>query len=196
MEKVDTLPPVNCAVCGKLFHRKIVHQKYCSEECKRSADNQRQRNSRRIKHDSRVKICAVCGKTFTPKHNGQKCCSLDCSAIARKQYDANYYRRISHVDAIRICATCGKTFTLQKPRQKYCSDECREIMIRKQQREYQRNKIRKPKPAKKLPHKFSSLNDIIKAANDCGIDYGNYRAFLNLGYTHDQIKKRFGRIAV
>lgn len=79
---------VQCAVCGKTFIGGARNAKYCSSECKITAERERARE--RAKRDDNFvsaytncdypsKTCVICGKEFIPNSPSQKTCSKECA---------------------------------------------------------------------------------------------------------------------
>ena len=76
-----------CVICGKIFIAGARNAKYCSNECKITAERERARE--REKKGSNFhsdynleyppKICVICGKEFVPRSPMQKTCSEECS---------------------------------------------------------------------------------------------------------------------
>lgn len=137
-------------------------------------------------------ICANpdCGKEFKPKNSRQRFCSSDC-------YRASYRRKLTAIT--RLCANpnCKKEFVVRNPKQKFCSAKCYDICYYPiqlaKQREYRKKTSstfsetktiqNKPKPKPK-----KSLEQWLAEANECNLDYGTYRALINLGKSFDELK--------
>ena len=122
-----------CSYCGKEFVKVVHHQKCCSDECSRLAENLRRRNERKAKAAKRVATCAVCGKEFTPGHGAQKCCSAECTKIRKNDYNrrlrAEQYAKMALENPakheVRKCEQCGKEFVLGRmKKQRFCSYLC------------------------------------------------------------------------
>jgi len=110
-DKIAMKKPIVCAWCGAEFTKKHSlgrPRKYCSDQCRRKADNPKARIERRQikrqcpgcllcfeterleqKYCSNVcflkrnrlkkKRCVICGKVFKPKYSNQRCCSTVCA---------------------------------------------------------------------------------------------------------------------
>ena len=115
-----------CEVCGKEFETSRP-AKYCSEDCKKEARNERRRASRNV---SNVKVCSICGNEFKG-HGNSKYCSTECAIegnrrLARDRvidYEARNERRRASRRTSKLCPICGKEF-IGTGRDKYCSNEC------------------------------------------------------------------------
>jgi len=78
------------------------------------------------------------------------------------------------------CAFCGKEFLTKKASTKYCSFECRKER-KKQQDKYckahqKKRDYSKPKPKEEPKRTYTSIEDIVLAADKCGMSYGRYVA--------------------
>lgn len=107
---------MKCEYCGaELFPKgKGRPPKYCSKECRRSAD----RDNKRINYvGKREKTCIQCGCEL-PKYK-TKFCSRKCRLI--------YSGAIKSPEMLkRECPICGKTF-IPHNAQQTCSEKCRKI---------------------------------------------------------------------
>lgn len=74
-----------CPVCGVEFETNIKNKKYCSDECRKQARNQRKREAR-----LKEKKCKYCGKTFIG-NDKTVYCSDDCAKKSKQDYDMNYH---------------------------------------------------------------------------------------------------------
>lgn len=74
-----------CKICGKQFEKKMHNQFYCSEECKYTAEKDRDKkhteNKDGVVYD---KKCTTCGKNFKTTKYNEHFCSADCRAKYRK----------------------------------------------------------------------------------------------------------------
>ena len=123
-----------CERCGKVFVPFNGVQRFCSEECRRAEDLERNRVKRReysreyyrrlrnmdpkdysrstMKEDGTydpVK-CAICGKEFMPSSYNMKYCSDECRDVAHGKYRAAAYaKRKEKLVAARAAHTDTKT---------------------------------------------------------------------------------------
>lgn len=75
-----------CVLCGTEFLRSHGCQKYCSDECRRSATKARwQTYYQRKKTEPRPVVCPECGKTFLPANGRQKYCTHLCTRKANQK---------------------------------------------------------------------------------------------------------------
>jgi len=89
----------NCPYCGKDHDGPLY--KYCSEDCRHKAVNEKRRLERlgiRMARPVQLKPCKTCGTLFTPAPHGLHLyCSLKCcpSVTDRKQYAENKAARFA-----------------------------------------------------------------------------------------------------
>lgn len=159
--------PIKCQHCGKEFAKWRGNQKFCSEEC-RKADEKAKRPKPK---PAPPKVCAHCGQEFIPTNNNQKYCSIVCC-------EAHWHR--SAVEKTLTCKTCGKKFT-DVYNAKYCSKKCRDEAVKKLQ---VANAM-----AKATGEKVKSFADWSREAHECNLDYGTYRAQIEVfGKTYEELK--------
>lgn len=115
---------VQCKVCGKNFVSTTPNQLYCSNPCRRKAENRRHRAGRAKKSVVlQERTCVICGKTFAAR--GKKIyCSKECVYEAKYRKDREARKAVAKT--ICICVFCGKEFTAGKMHgwAKYCSSDC------------------------------------------------------------------------
>ena len=105
--------------------------------------------------------CLQCGKTFRSFSSKSKFCSSKCYNESR---------------IVKTCPGCGKTFETTNPGKVFCTQECR--------LDYRRAQMKladKPKTGK-------TLEQWTREANECNLDYGNYRALIAAGKTYAELK--------
>ena len=78
---------------------------------------------------------------------------------------------------VKKCKQCGKEFEVTHHLQVYCSVECR----------IEAEKNRK----KKKKSRQSSLNEVARQADECGLTYGKYRVMLRMGKTYEELKAEY-----
>ncbi len=108
---------MKCQYCGaELFPKgKGRPPKYCSDECRRSAD----RDNKRINYvGKRQKTCIQCGVEL-PKFK-TKFCSKRCELI----YEGKI---LNHGELEKECEICGRPFKTFKSRKVTCSPRCSSI---------------------------------------------------------------------
>lgn len=116
--------------------------------------------------------CAFRGSNFIPRVSTQKFCSTRCS-------DKNQHGFTKPDLSERKCPACGKLFTPNihhHTHQRFCSRDC-SIAYHK------RNKR-----APCVETKEKSISDWELEARECNLDYGTYRALINLGKSFDELK--------
>lgn len=129
-----------------------------------------------------TRTCTECGKEFAPKVYNQLTCSQECSKArdARLGLQRDAARLAKE---IRRCALCGKKFTPKKRSQRFCSVVCR-CKLNSRHDYISKPKI-KLKPSKSKPTK--PLDEWIREARACNLDYGTYRALIEHGKTFDEL---------
>lgn len=109
---------MNCLYCGNEFTPNKGAgrpKKYCSDECRQSAD----RDNKRISYvGKRQKACIQCGKEL-PKHK-TKFCSQRCARIHRGDI-------LDHGEITKTCPICGYRFKTYKSQKITCSEKCSRI---------------------------------------------------------------------
>ena len=142
-----------CGVCGKSFQVKPYLtgvRKYCSQECKVSAN-------------TITKQCPTCGKDFViwksregkGKGNGTWC-SKPCMVEAKKAKPKR--QKVTKPLVFKVCETCGNTFRVPPSREKtarWCSRDCqsKSVVFRIECSEAQVRGERHPRWTGKYQHK-------------------------------------------
>lgn len=90
---------------------------------------------------------------------------------------------------IMKCPQCEREFTpiiKYCTHQKFCSRRCREI--------YNRKRIAEKKEVDRLSRELAAkaLDDWIREAAECNLDYGTYRALRQMGKTYEELKATAG----
>lgn len=119
------------------------------------------------------RTCKICGKEFDSIHGGKFCPA--CNPARKRQL------------AELKCAHCGKVFSPRNSCQKYCSEECRDQAYSQLQK-VERQKPKKPQKPKLEVAPKKTLADWCREANECNLDYGNYRALIESGKTFGELK--------
>lgn len=197
-----------CWYCGAPFKPKNERQHYCNAECY-EADNE----FLPPPELGYTRRCLLCGKEFKMTRSNRVFCNRGC------QREFNRRKQRENLKEIRTCPICGKEFEKDRQHLKYCSDECRLKGYRIQNRESQERiraelkaqadslPVRPDKvggiPTIEMPAPFrpvnengkptkrkSTLDQIIKEAQELGLSYGKYRALLNTGKTFEELKAK------
>ena len=150
-----------CPQCHKIFWTKYSYKKFCSTKCCSRYAYEHNHWQRSINWP-KTRKCAICGEEFAVKTYNQKYCSDKCRRLAEGKEDKT-----------RKCLNCGKEFFSFSAQRKFCCKECGN--------EY-RKKLKQPKV------KTKTLDDWIREANECNLDYGNYRAMIESGKTYEELK--------
>lgn len=159
-----------CKICGKEFAPHNPHQLCCSPECSKKNHRQLCHKYRATNRKQPEELkCPNCGKVFSPRNGYQQYCSAQCR-IADK-----------HPLIEKICDSCGKKFVTSSKRKRYCSSEC---LYNCSKPQCESPPITKPKPHDR------TLADWCREANECNLDYGNYRALIESGKTFEELKAR------
>ena len=126
--------------------------------------------------------CLQCGEEIFSTHRSRKFCSRKCAS----RY---YYVPQKGKAEARACVGCGKIFApdTKHPHQKFCSDECREHARRlRRTKKIFLDEQEKLTPKKQPGEK--TLEDWVREARECNLDYGNYRALIAAGKTYEELK--------
>ena len=136
-------------------------------------------------------ICEVCGTEFKPKTGGQKYCSPVCYLKAKYRQRAKRQKEPALKEQLRTCAFCGQSFTSTHYEQQYCSVECVRKAAAHKLRLERINRAANETTARaiaKVNHK-RTLADWQREAAECNMDYGNYRAQIEVfGKTYEELK--------
>lgn len=186
-----------CEYCGREFEPSRSNQRFCSYKCNQKYwyhNNPEYRARKKAKSQEhkaarldRVRTCAICGKEFKPIRSPQKCCSPECRKEHYRRYFNDYFHK--HHSAkeklpLPVCRNCGNEFKPDNSGKIFC---CRECYV-----EYcSAKKAAAKKPAAKNDGK--TLGQWVREAKECGLDYGTYRAYLNMGKTYEELKAKHER---
>ena len=172
-----------CKICGQEFYT-LKNELYCSAECRREQKRRQQRDYHAAQRKTSVKVkCAHCGKVFEAKGK-QIYCSDKCRDAAYT-YRLNAERKKPEI-AVK-CKQCGKEFKPRHLNELFCSDECRKVAKREEYRRLN-GYINARKVNSNAPRKM--LDEWCREAAECNLDYGTYRALIELGKTFEELKAR------
>lgn len=163
-----------CVICGGKFIG-YKNAKYCGPKCREVADKARRIREKDARH-ALGSVCVVCGKQFWPAHRGRKTCSDACEEkwmTMRGNFGPCLGQTIE-------CAVCGKPFVRLTANAKYCSKAC----ARKRNRQKTRaddKKIRDLMAGRARLPRSQSLEDVVRAAAESGLSYGEYVARMESG---------------
>jgi len=126
-------PVIKCRHCQSDFDRQGGKQKYCSDECKKSAISDREKAKRQAERTPHNLTCETCGNQFQTFHK-KRFCSQWCSnnSAYRKAKKAEYKK--AHAAKSRPaerpkCAGCFGEIPSDRQvfytRDNWCSDKCR-----------------------------------------------------------------------
>ena len=160
-----------CEYCGAEFEPHSWNQKYCSMECQQ-ANNNLLRQARRAKAVPKEKICAHCGVKFTGKPS-QKYCSRSCKEKAHQKREQE---KLKVVKVKKTCLNCGREYRTDDAGDPFCSTRCSLEYHGLVPREHNKNRSGR------------QLSDVVREARECNLDYGTYRAYLNMGKTFEEVK--------
>ena len=171
-----------CKICGSEFEPSSYRQKYCSSDCAASVKHEQNRGYNRLRRKPAQKVkCVNCGREFETSRTVQKCCSALCSqknrTINQREMRRLQGKKASESLAERQCEHCGAEYKPKTCTQCYCSKECREAAEAEQ-----RERLTKK------PKHVSQINEMARQAAECNLDYGTYRAYLNMGKTYEELK--------
>lgn len=135
--------------------------------------------------------CAECGKVILRTGRKQKYCP-ECSYAVSKRRGKEYRQRLKNEQATITlkCAECGEEFTPNRRGgsnpQKYCSKRCCNLARLRRLAERKEAERRREEYLRELAAK--PLNEWLREAAECNLDYGNYRALRQAGKTYDELK--------
>jgi HNH endonuclease len=176
--------PAICLHCGTAFEipfRPGRQMKYCSELCRRAADQARTRaqyipkpRHQKVWYD---KTCMMCGQPFRTDIERIKCCSVSCG----NRYGSRNRSAQSVLDRTRTCQQCGVSFVMGSANGQsyrgesrsgiFCSTECsgKGRRLYKDQREAKRAEHNRRRARDGLP----SLKPLAESAVCvvCGSEY-------------------------
>lgn len=162
---------MKCEYCGKEFEPRSWNQKYCSVECQQ-ANNNLLRRARAAKAEPKEKTCLYCGEKFFGKP-GQKYCSRRCKEKAHMKREQE---KLKVVKVKKTCLNCGREYLTDDAGDSFCSTRC--------SLEYH-GQVERKHSKKRSDGRFS---EVVREARECNLDYGTYRAYLNMGKTFEELK--------
>ena len=115
---------MNCEYCGRKFAPKTVTQRFCSDDCRCQAADERKAG-----REKRLGTCIRCGESFATWRPDRKYCSEDCLQ-ADKREKKKAARHAAWDLKPKPCIVCGKMFKPDTPRRAYCSEECNRLKKR------------------------------------------------------------------
>lgn len=149
---------MKCKHCGKEIVGRHKLTQFCSGKCRRD-----------FHHPPLIATCKFCGEPFSKRNMKQKFCSDRCRDTFFRQ------KRKCH-PLLKICPVCGKEFPDKGHWGKCCGRKCRELLRRQE-----------AQPKIGLP-RARRLDDWVREAAECNLDYGSYRALIEHGKTFDELK--------
>ena len=163
---------MKCEYCGAEFEPRSWNQKYCSEECQQ-ANNNLLRQVWEAKAVPKEKTCLHCGVKFTGKPS-QKYCSRSCKEKAHQKREQE---KIKVVKVKKSCLNCGREYLTDDAGDSFCSTRCSLEYHGQVERKHSKNRSDR------------QLSEIVREARECNLDYGAYRAYLNMGKTFEELKE-------
>ena len=145
------------------------------------------------------KICPYCREKFTTSNICKIYCSAECKIAANNEKARGRKRPEQKKTTLieKVCVNCGKKFLTTKPNKKLCSDKCAAERSEKQKRLHSSPALKKERKkisaVQRLMKNYHSptLDESIRRADELGISYGKYKAFLMLGKTFEDLRKQF-----
>lgn len=135
-------------------------------------------------------IFQICGEDFKPKYVGHKYCSPQCHELSRQFSKTALERRREQISRGLIqCRNCGDMFMPTKKQNKLCPT-CSDTLKRREKTKKQITE----KAQQITDHAVGKPNertfaDWTREAADCNMDYGNYRAQIEVfGKTYEELK--------
>jgi len=156
-----------CPNCHKTFTTTYSTKVYCSYRCKEEYQSTLQK-LRKPTPVPESRKCEYCGKKFKPKVYNQKYCSDECNRAVQFGIKTSQERNTKVK-----CPQCGEEFIPRTANQRFCTTRCRKSF----------KPAQAPKPKKK------TLSDWTREAKECNLDYGDYRAMIEImGKTYEELK--------
>lgn len=104
MKKVKSKQIHECKYCGKQFFPRTTAAKYCSEDCRKTAQKERDRQKRQ------TKVCLRCNKPFdTPKYSSRWYCD-DCKRRGKGSAKSGEIDREARAEKMRKIKESGVTY--------------------------------------------------------------------------------------
>lgn len=146
-----------------------------------------------------IKVCEICGKEFKTYYAAQRFCCRKCGGV--------FHSKPSTLTK-KVCVNCGKEFKSRKSDAKYCSTQCWHESAKTLGLQYSgHSKNREwtqggliffsalakddfyfPKPRN---NNSKCLEDWQREADELHMDYGNYRAQVEIfGKSFEELKSR------
>ena len=99
---------VTCVVCGRTFKSRASNAKYCSDDCRRKARNQRSREQQKERTPF-VKTCVICGRSYESFASNSKYCCRECKKTAerRRKRTRPVRMTVEKAEVFDLCSICG-----------------------------------------------------------------------------------------
>lgn len=107
-----------CPVCQQTFYSPAKQRRYCSDECRRSAEERAEAVDRWMQNLALARCAAPsCESQFRPRRRDHRFCSDACRYAFRNSF--------RNLNSSRPCVRCGKPFEAHRSTARYCSGACR-----------------------------------------------------------------------
>lgn len=107
-----------CPVCQQTFYSPAKQRRYCSDECRRSAEARVEAIDSWMRNLA-IAVCNTpgCENEFRAKKKSHRFCSSKCRDKFRNSF--------RNLNSTRSCKQCGKPFESQRLTARFCSPSCR-----------------------------------------------------------------------
>lgn len=112
--------------------------------------------------------CLQCGEEIVLPTSWQKFCCKKCRDTYSRKLDQFKLKPAR-------CAQCGKYFTPRNSYHRFCCEQCRRDSDNGKKCSTRETTVKK-------------LEDWVREARECNLDYGNYRALIESGKTFEELK--------
>lgn len=126
--------------------------------------------------------CKFCGGEMHGAKPNQKYCSRKC------RLTASYQRLKAKPQAPVECVICGRRFIPSPHSKNCCSFECRRVLNKRRAQERIARQRAAELATRAAGGHVKTLDDWIREAAACNLDYGTYRGLIEQGKTFDQLK--------
>lgn len=140
---IETRKYRKCLYCGKLFwipNASKCRLRYCCDECKQKAHEERYSKKEKPVKQPKRKVCAWCGREFEAFTN-TSFCSKQCGYEANNKLQRERWRE-KYKPKRLICKECGKEFVTEcgDTHSVFCCSACAKANEKRQERQTDRHK--------------------------------------------------------
>ncbi len=162
---IETRKYRKCLYCGKLFwipNASKCRLRYCCDECKQKAHEERYSKKEKPVKQPKRKVCAWCGREFEAFTN-TSFCSKQCGYEANNKLQRERWRE-KYKPKRLICKECGKEFVTEcgDTHSVFCCSACAKANEKRQERQTDRHKraVARSKEIRKKQIKKNFVEDV------------------------------------